>query len=298
MMAASAYDALFLSLMTSLPEPTPGLAVSLGAAFLGFYTHAGFLQGLAERGVWPEHLAGCSSGAVVAGLAATGLAPERILEFLLSAGFRWGFFEPRSALKYLGLSLVGRSPTGMLTGRKAIVLLQKHCGAARIEDLRRPTLAVSVTNLTHMQAEMRSHGPLAETMIASCAFPGIFQVQALDGGMCWDGGIANGLPVSHWENNDGVRRIVAHSVQPPDLMPPESGPQAAYARAMEAAMRENFALRARALRAAGRLVELATTKAQRPGFYISQKAALRCFEAGRETGRTAAVDAAAALTTS
>lgn len=269
-----------------LPAPTPGLAVTLSASFLGFYSHAGFLMGLAEAGLWPVTLAGCSSGALVAGLAAAGLHPQEILDFLLGKEFRWGFFEPKVLLVLGWKRLCGRGSTGILSGRKAVDILRRRLGDRQIEDFTHPSLAVAVTNLTRMRAEVRTHGPLAETIIASCAFPTIFQVQHLDGGVFWDGGIANCSPVDHWRDDPQVQRVLVHSTRAPRMVaPPESGMLAACARGIEISSLEIFELRAERLRRTGREVELHVTEVDRPGMYITEKAALTCFEAGRRCGR-------------
>ncbi len=269
-----------------LPPPTPGLAVSLSASFLGFYSHAGFLMGLAEAGLWPAALAGCSSGALVAGLAAAGLHPREIFAFLLGKEFRWGFFEPKSMLAAGMARLCGRGSTGMLTGQKAVSILQRRIGRRRIEDCPGPALALAVTNLTRLRSETRTHGPLAETIIASCAFPSIFQVQWLEGEAFWDGGIANGSPVDHWREDPAIRRVLVHANRPPGLAAaPESGFNAACARGMEVASQEIFELRAARLRERGAEVEWHTTEVVRPAVLITERAARRCFEAGRHSGR-------------
>ncbi len=273
----------------SIPPVTPGLAVSLSASFLGFYTHAGFLQGLAEAGVWPAHLAGCSAGAIVAGLAATGNAPDEIFRFLKGTEFRWGFFEAGAFWRSFTSRIRGKGNSGLLSGRKAVQILRRRFGDRRIEDLHSPTVALAVTNLTRLRSEIRTHGPLAETIIASCAFPTIFSVQHLDGDAYWDGGIANGHPVDHWLGDETVRRVLVHSIQPPAaLADPASSVAAACDRGFETASREIFALRTAPLRARGVAVEMLTTSVKRPGLFVTDRAADRCHAAGLESGRKAA----------
>jgi predicted acylesterase/phospholipase RssA len=41
---------------------TPGLAVALGSSLLGYYAHAGFLNGLAAAGLHPARISGASAG--------------------------------------------------------------------------------------------------------------------------------------------------------------------------------------------------------------------------------------------
>lgn len=235
--------------------------------------------------MWPVALAGCSSGALVAGLAAAGLHPQEILDFLLGKEFRRGFFEPKSLLEIGWRRLRGLGNTGLLTGQKAVGILQRRIGERRIEDCLNPSLALAVTNLTRLRAEMRTRGPLAETIIASCSFPTIFQVQRLDGEVFWDGGIANGSPVDHWRDAPQVSRVLVHSNREPRIaVAPESGFWAACARGVEVSSLEIFELRAERLRQTGREVELHTTEVERPGIFISEKAARACFEAGRRCG--------------
>ena len=47
--------------------------LALSASFLGIYSHSGAVRALAEAGLHPARVAGCSSGAIVASLYASGL---------------------------------------------------------------------------------------------------------------------------------------------------------------------------------------------------------------------------------
>ncbi len=272
--------------VVTVPDPTPGLAVCLSSSFLGFYTHAGFLHGLAEAGLWPEEISGASSGAVVAGLAAAGLDPEQIMEFLVSGAFRWGFIEWDAPLRLVGNFLRLRRPSGLLSGRKAIANIQRLTGDRRIEDCRAPRLSLAVTNLTHARTEIKTAGPLPEYVIASCAVPILFQPQVVEGDIFTDGGAANPSPFAQWSAEPGVRRIIVHTIGGPGPLLRAPTMDVVMARNHWAIEQELFSLRAAAVAAAGQTLDLVATPAGRPGVVITLKKAHACYEAGRASGRT------------
>ncbi|HCN77073.1 MAG TPA: hypothetical protein DIT13_07765, partial [Verrucomicrobiales bacterium] len=207
--------------MQNLPDARPDVAVSLSSAFLGFHSHAGFLQGLVEGGVWPGQIAGASSGALVAALAAAGMSPLEIFELLQTRRFRWSFFEWGMLYGGAFLPVHKRKHTGGIQGRAILRYLSGIFGGRRIEDCA-PRLGLAVTNLSSRRAEIRTRGPLAETVVASCAFPGVISHQIIGGEALWDGGIAQNPPFMHWLGEAAVSRVLVHDVgvkdTPSDIM--------------------------------------------------------------------------------
>ncbi|MCB1305891.1 MAG: patatin-like phospholipase family protein, partial [Leptospiraceae bacterium] len=58
-------------------------------------------------------------------------------------------------------------------------------------------------------------------IMASCAMPGLFQAQEIDGDLYWDGGIADPIPFEHWLENDRIKKIIVHQVVPLDSTQPD-----------------------------------------------------------------------------
>jgi predicted acylesterase/phospholipase RssA len=274
--------------MHRLPEARPDLAVSLSSAFLGFHSHAGFLQGLVEGGLWPAQVAGASSGALVAALAASGMHPREIFDLLQSRRFRWSFFEWGMFIGAPFFPLHRRRHSGCLQGRAILGYLKGVLGDRRIEDCR-TRLGIAVTNLSAVRAEIRTTGPLAEVVVASCAFPGAISHQILNDEALWDGGIAQNSPFSHWTEEPQVKRVLVHDVGAVDTpQSREIGLFSAMARAHDVVGAELHALRLEKLTNAGKTLERFRTLSAMPGLVISRKIGLESFELGRMSGFRAA----------
>lgn len=194
--------------------PRGHTALCLNSSYFGFYAHAGFVQGLHEMEVRPDHVAGASAGAIVAGLYAGGMSPEEIAQEFLSPRLSRVFLEWQAAYRMPGLMLNRKGITGAFDGRRIHALLKEFIGDRRIEDCSHPTLALSVANLSAGRTETARSGLIRDYIMASSAMPGLFQAQRIDGDLYWDGGIADPIPFEHWLENDGIRRIIVHQVVP------------------------------------------------------------------------------------
>lgn len=274
--------------MHRLPEARPHLAVSLSSAFLGFHSHAGFLQGLAEGGVWPAQLAGASSGALVAALTACDMHPREIFDLLQSRRFRWSFFEWGMLIGAPFFPMHRRRHSGCLQGRAMLAYLKVVLGDRCVEDCGM-RLGIAVTNLSALRAEIRTQGPLAEMVVASCALPGAISHQIMDDEALWDGGIAQNSPFSHWADDPQVRRVLVHDVGKVESLPAAGiGLFSAMARAHDVVSAELHALRLEKLTAAGKTLERFATGAPVPGLILTKKFGLESFERGRMSGIRAA----------
>lgn len=146
----------------------------LSSGYFGFYAHAGFLRALEDRGYWPTSIGGSSAGALVAGLAASGLRGVA-LEKELNSFRRRDFWDP-------GVGL------GLLRGRKLRDLIGDKLLVDAFERCETP-LAVSVFDVMRRRTRILRSGPLAPALQASAALPGLFQPVWLNGRPCLDGGI-------------------------------------------------------------------------------------------------------------
>jgi predicted acylesterase/phospholipase RssA len=276
--------------MNELPPADPSLAVSLSSAFLGFYTHAGFLQGLAEGGVWPGHLAGASSGAFVAALAANGWTPKGMLELMLTLRFRTAFMEAGMLIGLPYLPIYERRYSGASKGKRALRYLKEVLGERRVEDSGMD-LGIAVTNLTQVRAEVREEGPLAELIVASCAYPTLISHQVVGGDAMWDGGIAQSPPFAHWKGNAEVKRVLAHCVGEPVIPPVKRlGISDAFALAHDVIGEELYQLRLREMEREGKVVTRVVTRTRRPGLFVTERRGREFFENGRQRGWQAVVE--------
>ena len=270
------------------PSPHPSLAVSLSSAFLGFHTHAGFLQGLTEGDAAPGHLAGASSGALVGALAANGMTPQEIFEVLLSRRFRTVFIEPGMFVAWPFIPIHDRIYSGATKGHRILRFLKDLIGDQRLEDTRIP-MAIAVTNLSQVRAEIRSEGPLAELIVGSLAYPTIISHQIVDGDALWDGGVAHSPPFAHWVGVPEVQTVLAHCIGAPVVPNTEKlGISAAFALAHDIIGEELYDLRRQQIEAAGKSLHRVITDCPRPRLIVTEKAAHAFFEHGRLSGLQAA----------
>jgi NTE family protein len=267
---------------------TAGVAVCLGSAFLGFYTHAGFLRGLAEQGVLPERLAGCSGGAIVAGLCAGGVAAEDVPDVLASMPMPGTFFDRRVGLHGFAMLANLSGFSGMIRGDRLLKFLKGVLGDRRIEDLASPRLAIAVSDLEEAASAMLESGPLAEAIVASCAIPLLIKSVKIDGRHYCDGGVANALPIEHLAAEPDIHTVIVHRIAHPGekrLREKAASPSAAAACNIAAHIIykriHQFALEK--LTMAGKRVIYCETVTSIPSVFLGKKSRLAYVEAGART---------------
>ncbi len=156
-----------------------GLALSGGGA--RGIAHIGVLRALDEAGIFPDEIAGASAGAIAGALYASGISPERMLDFVKGA----------SLLKILKVTVpyAGLAKLTYLQEQ-----LERFIEKDSFEDLKRK-LYISVTNLNKGRSEVISRGKLFEAVLASSAIPLVFKPINIAGELFVDGGMLNNMPV-------------------------------------------------------------------------------------------------------
>ncbi len=159
-----------------------GLALGGGAA--RGWAHIGVLRVLAEAGLKPDIIAGCSIGAVVGGCYAAGRLDE--LEYFARALTR------RRIMGLLDFHITG---SGLIGGDRLRKLLNIDLGESRIETL--PIrFATVATELNSGHEIWLTRGPLVEALGASYALPGVFDPVRIGGRWLMDGALVNPVPVT------------------------------------------------------------------------------------------------------
>jgi NTE family protein len=226
-----------------------GLALS-GGAFYGIM-HIGVLQALEQLHLRPAVLAGSSAGALVAGLYAAGVGPERLatLASLLAR-------RPIASLSpnwrgYLGL-LRHRPLTGIFDARRVEDVVWLTTGNPPLRaipvplgvtafDLRRGR-RVLYTSVSPPPPGFSNEGRLASVLRASISLPGLITPVEVGDALLVDGGVGDDLPV------DVCRRLGADYIIgveiPPAALPPDPDLFAIAAAALGALIRETSSLRA------------------------------------------------------
>lgn len=162
---------------------------SLGAV------QVGMLAALAERGVEPDLIVGCSVGAINGAWLAThpGAAGVAALGEMWRGIRRGDVFPMRPATALAALT--GRGSN--LVPRDGLErLLRRHLGNVRVEETRVP-LHLVATEVTTGRAVLLSSGGLVEAVMASAAIPGVFPPVCIGGHELIDGGIVDHAPIAH-----------------------------------------------------------------------------------------------------
>jgi len=264
------------------------VALCLNSSFLGYFAHAGFLRALLALGVRPVAVSGASAGALVAGLFAAGIPPEEMLQLFVSPELRNVFREPGAPWRGLATILNLPGHTGAISGERAAALLRAKLGDRRIEDCTAPRVALSVTNLSDARSEAATSGPLAELILASGAFPGVFATRPVQDRWFWDGGVANALPFDHWIDDPEIDTILLHIVaNPQELAVRRGGRPRRMSHAVNLSHQiicdELLRLKTDLARRAGKRLVVLRTLSPRPTLWNPAKVGAGCVEIGAAT---------------
>lgn len=174
------------------------LLVLGGGGALGAFQVGGIVA-LAEAGLTPDALFGCSAGALNAAF----LASDPTLERARQLAHWWSDSESRrvlapsrwSQLRGVATAVAARADA-LMDERPLRQLVSSHVGAHELSELAVP-LTVTTTCLDCGEARHHSTGPMTDLLVASCSLPGLFPpVRLADGHAHVDGGVVCGVPIS------------------------------------------------------------------------------------------------------
>ncbi|WGZ94496.1 MAG: patatin-like phospholipase family protein [Candidatus Thiothrix putei] len=165
---------------------TPRIGIALGSGSSRGWAHIGVLRALAERGIHPDIVCGCSVGSIVGAAYVaghldaleTGVLALNRLELMR-------FFELNPSLN------------GFVNRDKLQQFFQEHvCDEhLQIEQLPRKFASVA-TNLENGREVWFTQGTVLEAVFASIALPGLFTPYRQAKQWLVDGGLVNPVPVS------------------------------------------------------------------------------------------------------
>jgi len=162
-------------------KPRVGLALGSGSA--RGWAHIGVIRALADVGIVPDIICGCSIGALVGAAYANGDIDK--LE-------RW--VTQLTWQDVLGLLDVGLGG-GLIKGDKLIGFFERHFVDKDITALPLPFACVATDLETGREVWLRE-GSVAAAVRASIALPGLFFPVPRDGRLLVDGALVNPIPVS------------------------------------------------------------------------------------------------------
>lgn len=272
---------------TGLPElPDPArTAVVLSSSFLGVYAHAGFLNALDQADFTPARIAGSSAGALAGAMFACGLRGDTLRDAATDPSLRSAFLDIGGLWRWPGVATSFWS-SGIFHGKRLVRHLRQLLGERSLDDLPLP-LDIAVTNVLKTRAEIRNHGPLAEFVMASCAVPGLFSIQAIGDERFLDGGIAAEHPYEHLIDDPAIDTILIHRID----HQPGSGPCPRWENSYTAvgashatASNELHRLRQQRAELAGKKIIECLSITPFPGL-VRHRRAIHCHDIGYQSGQ-------------
>ena len=199
------------------------VALVLGSGGARGLAHIGAIEALEERGYTITSIAGCSMGAIIAGMYAAGQLKEAKDWFLQ--------VDKQLILRMMDINLL--SGNSLVKGRRIIEELEKVVPDRPIEELNIPCTLVA-SDMQNTEEVIFRSGSLFEAVRASISIPLFFEPVQMGNRLLIDGGILNPLPLHIVERNEGDI-LVAMDISGKDSMP-EGGEQSVPFKILETPM--------------------------------------------------------------
>lgn len=167
------------------------LGLVLGGGGAKGFAHIGVLKVLLNAGVKIDFISGCSMGALIGGLYASGVDVDEL------EAIAHKLSSTREILK-----LIDRTPSrkGLMVGKKVRSYLSQFIALdARLEETRIPLIVNAVDLITGNEIEL-NNGVLLDCMMASSAVPGFFPPVEIGSYRLIDGGLLDDVPVRLMKN--------------------------------------------------------------------------------------------------
>ncbi len=162
------------------------LGLVLGGGGAKGYAHIGVLKVLHKAGVSIDYICGCSMGALIGGLYASGMQVDELVSIACKL----------SSMREI-LKLIDRTPSrkGLMVGKKVRSYLSQFIAPDdRLENTKIPLVINAVDLITGKEIEL-NHGVLLDCMMASSAVPGFFPPVEIGSCRLIDGGTLDDVPV-------------------------------------------------------------------------------------------------------
>lgn len=188
-----------------------GLALG-GGGVLGF-AHIRVLELLDELELRPSIVAGCSIGAVIGALYASGISGKGIRDLAGEYSVQRGdtlkdvVKKGDSLLKWLKILIPETRRGGLMNIDRFLVSALEPIESITFEGLKIPLVVVATDFWTAEEVVMEK-GDVAPAVRASMAIPGAFTPVSMDGRVLMDGGLVNRLPYDHLKRRCDVTLAV------------------------------------------------------------------------------------------
>lgn len=183
--------------MTDSAAKQPTIAVITGSGGIKTFAAMALFEFLDEASIKPDLLIGCSGGAIMAALRATGYTPAQMYDLIPKLLKR----ELFSKIDYRVLLGIPRLPfgkfdfsCGIIKPERLRAIYRQLFGDTRLEELMTPTL-LQVTDFHTGESFSLERGLLADAVYASGAsYPALPPLQ-IDGRWLVDGGFSSPVPM-------------------------------------------------------------------------------------------------------
>ena len=166
--------------------------------------HIALIEHLEDQGIEINAISGCSAGALVGVLYASGMVPQKILEFFKTTPiFRYTWLNPLKA--------------GIFDSERYETVFRETVPES-FEELN-TKLTVCAVNMQQGEVVYFEQGDLIKPILASCAVPAVFSPVAIDQELYSDGGIMNNFPIEPFQ--DQPLPIIGSYVATPEAQTPD-----------------------------------------------------------------------------
>lgn len=186
-----------------------GVVLSSGGG-RGVFAHTGFLAALEEMGIEVAAVAGCSAGALVGGIYASGTNLHEWMEAIASVRTD-EYWSPDSWPRFFWNMIVrkGRGYSGFSNTGAAIEFIQRNLTAKRFEQCKIPFYSLAM-NLSQGTKTLFSEGDLAPRIMASAAMPVLYRPVDIDGRWFSDGAMIELSPTEAVCCKHGLDALIVH----------------------------------------------------------------------------------------
>lgn len=178
-------------------EADPKIGIALGSGGARGFAHIAMLEVLDDLGITAHRIAGCSIGAVMGALYASGLSAREIRDEISGLAIKRsdtmrGVVSTRKIQRWMEM-LDADFGGGLLKSESIMDTLLETGMREAFEDLTIP-LVVVAADFWQGRSVILDSGPLKPAVQASMAMPGVFTPVELDGRVLVDGGAVNPVP--------------------------------------------------------------------------------------------------------
>ncbi len=186
-----------------------GVVLSSGGG-RGVFAHTGFLMALEKLDIKVSAIAGCSAGALVGGVYASGTSLDQWSKNLASVRTH-EYWDPDSWLRFIWMMLIrkGRGYNGLSDTQKPIDYIYQSLTAKTFEECDIPFYSLAF-NLSKNSKQIFSRGDLASRIMASAAMPVLYRPVQIDEEWYSDGAMIELAPTEAICCNHGLDALLVH----------------------------------------------------------------------------------------